>query len=31
MLMAYEGFTLRATVDDTIDVVGGPLLEEEGS
>jgi hypothetical protein len=28
MLMAFEGFTLRAFVSDTIEVVGGPLLEE---
>ena len=26
MLMSFEGFTLRAVVDDTIEVVGGPLL-----
>lgn len=31
MLMAFEGFTLRAAVDDTIKVVGGPLLDEESS
>lgn len=29
MLMSFEGFTLRAVVDDTIEVVGGPLLDEE--
>lgn len=28
MLMAFEGFTLRAVVEDTIKVVGGPLLDE---
>ena len=28
MLMSFEGFTFRAVVDDTIDVVGGPLLDE---
>ena len=28
MLMSYEGFTLRAVVDDTIEVIGGPLLDE---
>ena len=28
MVMAFEGFTLRAVVDDTIEVVGGPLLDE---
>lgn len=28
MLMTFEGFTLRAVVDDTIEVVGGPLLAE---
>ena len=28
MLMAFEGFTLRAFVCDTIEVVGGPLLDE---
>jgi hypothetical protein len=31
MLMAFEGFTLRAVVDDTIEVVGGPLLDQESS
>jgi hypothetical protein len=30
MLMSFEGFTLRAFVDDSIEVVGGPLLEHEG-
>jgi hypothetical protein len=25
--MAFEGFSLRAVVDDTIEVVGGPLLD----
>ena len=29
MLMSYEGFTLRAVVDDTIEVIGGPLLDED--
>jgi hypothetical protein len=29
MLMAFEGFTLRAIVSDSIEVVGGPLLEEQ--
>lgn len=29
MLMTYEGFTLRARIDDSIEVVGGPLLEKE--
>jgi hypothetical protein len=28
MLMAFEGFTIRAVVDDAIEVVGGPLLDE---
>jgi hypothetical protein len=28
MLMSFEGFTLRAFVSDTIEVVGGPLLDE---
>jgi hypothetical protein len=27
MLMSFEGFTLRAFVSDSIEVVGGPLLE----
>ena len=27
MLMTFEGFTLNAIVDDTIEVVGGPLAE----
>jgi hypothetical protein len=27
MLMTYEGFTLRLAVEDSIEVVGGPLLE----
>jgi hypothetical protein len=26
--MAFGGFTLRVFVSDTIEVVGGPLLEE---
>lgn len=29
MLMSFEGFTLRAFVSDSIEVVGGPLLEKE--
>jgi hypothetical protein len=29
MLMSFEGFTLRAVVDDSIEVIGGPLLEKE--
>jgi hypothetical protein len=29
MLMSFEGFTLRAFVSDTIEVVGGPLLETD--
>jgi hypothetical protein len=29
MLMSFEGFTLRAFVNDSIEVIGGPLLEEE--
>jgi hypothetical protein len=29
MLMSFDGFTLRAVVDDTIEVIGGPLLEKE--
>lgn len=29
MLMSFEGFTLRAFVDDSIEVIGGPLLERE--
>jgi hypothetical protein len=29
MLMAFEGFTLRASVDDSIEVIGGPLLEKQ--
>ena len=28
MLMSFEGFTLRAFVGDSIEIVGGPLLEE---
>jgi hypothetical protein len=28
MLMAFEGFTLRAVVSDSIEVIGGPLLEQ---
>jgi hypothetical protein len=29
MSMSFEGFTLRAFVSDSIEVVGGPLLEKE--
>jgi hypothetical protein len=29
MLMSFEGFVLRAFVDDSIEVVGGPLLQKE--
>lgn len=29
MLMSFEGFTLRAFVSDSIEVIGGPLLEKE--
>jgi len=29
MLMSFEGFTLRASVGDSIEVVGGPLLEND--
>jgi hypothetical protein len=29
MLMSFEGFTLRAFVADSIEVIGGPLLEKE--
>jgi hypothetical protein len=29
MLMSFEGFTLRAFVSDSTEVVGGPLLEKE--
>lgn len=29
MLMSFEGFTLRAFVGDSIEVIGGPLLEKE--
>ena len=28
MLMSFEGFTLRAFVDDSFEVIGGPLLEK---
>ena len=28
MLMTFEGFTLRARVEDSVEVVGGPLLGE---
>jgi hypothetical protein len=28
MLMTFEGFTLNASVEDSVEVVGGPLLEE---
>jgi hypothetical protein len=27
--MSFEGFTLRAFVGDSIEVIGGPLLEKE--
>lgn len=30
MLMSFEGFTLRAQIDASIEVVGGPLLDEDG-
>ncbi len=29
MLMSFEGFTLRAFVGDSIEVIGGPLLEKQ--
>lgn len=29
MLMSFGGFTLRAFVGDSIEVVGGPLMEED--
>lgn len=29
MLMSFEGFTLRAFVGDSIEVIGGPLVEED--
>ncbi|HXW08393.1 MAG TPA: hypothetical protein VD833_24390 [Vicinamibacterales bacterium] len=29
MLMSFEGFTLRAFVSDSIEVIGGPLLEKQ--
>jgi hypothetical protein len=29
MLMTYEGFTLHARIEDSIEVVDGPLAEEE--
>jgi hypothetical protein len=29
MLMAFEGFSLRAFVGDSIEVIGGPLLEKD--
>jgi hypothetical protein len=29
MLMSFEGFTLRAEIQDRIEVVGGPLLDED--
>jgi hypothetical protein len=29
MLMSYEGFTLRAFVGDSIEVIGGPLLAKQ--
>jgi hypothetical protein len=28
MLMTFEGSTLHARVEDSIEIVGGPLLEE---
>ena len=31
MLMTFEGFTLHARVEDSIDVVGGPLLGTPGA
>jgi hypothetical protein len=31
MLMTYEAFNLELRVRDSIDVVGGPLLDEEQS
>jgi hypothetical protein len=27
--MSFEGFTFRAFVSDSIEVIGGPLLEKE--
>lgn len=30
MLMSFEGFMLRARIEDSIEVVGGPLLREDG-
>jgi hypothetical protein len=29
MLMSFEGFTVELRIRDTIDVVGGPLLDED--
>ncbi len=29
MLMAFEGFTLRAFVSDSIELIGGPLLDQK--
>jgi hypothetical protein len=29
MLMSFEGFTLRGFVGDSIEVIGGPLLEKD--
>ena len=29
MLMSFEGFTVDLRIRDTIDVVGGPLLDED--
>jgi hypothetical protein len=29
MLMTYEGFTVDLRIRDTIEVVGGPLLDED--
>jgi len=31
MLMSFEGFTLRAQIEDSIEVVGGPPLDEDES
>jgi hypothetical protein len=31
MLMSFEGFTLRAQIEESLEVVGGPLLDEDGS
>jgi hypothetical protein len=29
MLMSFEGFTLRAFMGDSVEVIGGPLMEKE--